>query len=338
MPTAKQPTVNTRLRTPPSLKLSAPSASPHLCVKHLLPHTAIIATPMTTNATNSPHAKTKLTIPHPPISLKSNSTCQSNTDAENAETTSPANATHVRRIVRPTQSASAMNASHAPPTKAPISTSSVRCELTSVRTVIPSGSMNALAISPDFPNPTPNGFAANSLSPASQIFGLFNIAPSSASLGHIHHAATQAKHPVNMMPQMVGTAFHRRPPQSRNGCGKAASALLATISRHNTVASIASTAIPVLEYVIASITQSATPATLPHHCNAPRAGRARTPAAPPHPQQNGNAAQIAAAAWLGFAKPNPCRTRSPTTKSTPQHAPNTNLSHNKGKASQHLQI
>ena len=29
----------------------------------------------------------------------------------------------------------------------------------------------------------------------------------------------------------------------------------------------------------------------------------RTTAAPPHPQQNGNIAQIAAAAWLGLAKP-----------------------------------
>ena len=37
---------------------------------------------------------------------------------------------------------------------------------------------------------------------------------------------------------------------------------------------------------------------------------------PRHPQQNGNSAQTAAAAWLGFANPNPCRTRSPTTKST----------------------
>ena len=36
----------------------------------------------------------------------------------------------------------------------------------------------------------------------------------------------------------------------------------------------------------------------------------------PHPQQNGNSAQIAAAAWLGFANPKPCRTTSPTTKST----------------------
>lgn len=26
--------------------------------------------------------------------------------------------------------------------------------------------------------------------------------------------------------------------------------------------------------------------------------------APPHPQQNGNSSQIAAAAWFGFAKPN----------------------------------
>ena len=292
MPTAKQPTVNTRLRTPPSLKLSAPSASPHLCVKHLLPHTAIIATPMTTNAAKSPHAKTKFTAPYPPFSAKSKRTCQSNTDAENAETASPANATHVRRIVRPTPSPSAMNASHAPPTNTPISTSSVRCELTSVRTVIPSGNINADAISPEFPNPTPIGFAVNSLSPASHIFGRFSIAPSSASLGHIHQAATQAKHTVNVTPQMVGRARRERRHPSH-------------IINHNAAASIANTTIPVLEYVIASITQSETPTSHPTHRHPPR-----------HPQQNGNAAQIAAAAWLGFANPNPCRTRSPTTKST----------------------
>ena len=89
-----------------------------------------------------------------------------------------------------------------------------------------------------------------------------------------------------MMPQMVGTAFHRRPLQRRNGCGKAASALLATISlHHNTAASIANTTIPVLEYVIAIITHSATPAIRPAQRHLPR-----------HPQQNGNNAHIAAAA------------------------------------------
>ena len=89
-----------------------------------------------------------------------------------------------------------------------------------------------------------------------------------------------------MMPQTVGTAFHRRPLQRRNGCGKAASALLATISHHhNAAASIANTAIPVLEYVIASITQSATPTSRPAHRHLPH-----------HPQQNGNNAHIAAAA------------------------------------------
>ena len=47
-------------------------------------------------------------------------------------------------------------------TSAPISARSVRCELTSVRTVIPSGNMIADAISPELPNPTPIGFAAKS--------------------------------------------------------------------------------------------------------------------------------------------------------------------------------
>ena len=37
-----------------------------------------------------------------------------------------------------------------------------------------------------------------------------------------------------------------------------------------------------------------------------------------HPQQNGKSAHIAAAAWLGFAKPNPMRATSPTTNSTMQ--------------------
>ena len=69
--------------------------------------------------------------------------------------------------------------------KSPPSTSIVRCEFTSVRTSTQSGSRNALATSPEFPKPTPNGFAANSCSPASQIFGRFSIAPSIAILGHI---------------------------------------------------------------------------------------------------------------------------------------------------------
>ena len=37
--------------------------------------------------------------------------------------------------------------------------------------------------------------------------------------------------------------------------------------------------------------------------------------APPHPQQNGNSAQIAAAARLGFAKPNAWRTKPLTVNS-----------------------
>ena len=119
------------------------------------------------------------------------------------------------------------------------------------------------------------------------------VAPrSNASLGHIHHAAiTNTDNAIDM----VGTRALMRP-------------------RHNnTAASIANTINPVLEYVVASITQSATPAIRPAH---------RHP--PPHPQQNGNNAQIAAAAWFGFAKPNPCRTRSPTMKST-THQPSAAL-------------
>lgn len=139
--------------------------------------------------------------------------------------------------------------------------------------------MNADPISPELPNPTPIGFIAKSLNPANQIFGRFITAPSSASLGHIHHAATQAKHTANMMPQMVGTAFHRRP---RPLVGRADPS---APRHHNTAASIAATTTPVREYVIASITQSATPATRPAHRHPPR-----------HPQHNGNSAQIAAAA------------------------------------------
>ena len=117
------------------------------------------------------------------------------------------------------------------------------------------------------------------------------------------------------------------PMRAQRGSSKASSARSASLRlcvekgnrdciNHNAPASIASTAIPVLEYVIASIAQSATPAIRPTHRSAPRNGRARSPSAPRHPQHNGNSAQIAAAAWLGFAKPSPCRTTSPTTKST----------------------
>ena len=70
------------------------------------------------------------------------------------------------------------------------------------------------------------------------------------------------------------------------------------------IASIAMSNIPVLEYVIASITQSATHAIRPAHRHLPR-----------HPQQNGNNAQIAAAEWLGFENPKPSLTTSPTTNS-----------------------
>ena len=244
---------------------------------------------MTTNAPNNAHANTKLTPPYPPFSAKSNSTCQSNTDAENAENTSPANATHVRRIFRPAQSACAMNASHAPPTNTPISTSNVRCELTSVRTVIPSGNMNADAISPDFPNPTPSGFTAKSFSPASQIFGRFITAPSSASLGHIHHAAIQAKHADNITPHMVVRALRARRHPSH--------------IIHHAPASNAKTMNPVRENVAANIAQSTTLDETPTH----------RPLF--HPQQNGITAQIAAAAWFGLKNPNPILTKSPATNS-----------------------
>jgi hypothetical protein len=148
------------------------------------------------------------------------------------------------------------------------------------------------------PNPTPNGFAAKRRSPASHIFGLFITAPSSAILGHIHHAATQAKHTANMMPQMVGTAFHRRP---RPLVGRADPS---APRHHNIAASIAATTTPVREYVIASIMKSTMLDTKPTHRHLPR-----------HPQQNGNSAQIAAAAWLGFANPKAKRAISPTTNS-----------------------
>ena len=265
---------------------------------------------MTTNAANNAHAKTKLTVPHPPISLKSNSTCQSNTDAENADSASPANATQVRRSFRPAQSASAMNTSHAPPTSTPISASKVRCELTRVRTSAPSGSMNAVAISPDFPNPTPIGFAAKRRSPASHILGRFITAPSNASLGHIHQMAIATATTAVARPPRPCIMFSRvervdraevLPVSTRPTISEE------SVLRYNSKATISqtSTSAPVLEYVIASITQSATPTSRPAHRHPPR-----------HPQQNGNSAQIAAAAWLGFANPNPMRATSPTTNST----------------------
>jgi hypothetical protein len=97
-----------------------------------------------------------------------------------------------------------------------------------------------------------------------------------------------------MMPQMVGTAFHRRP---RPLVGRADPS---APRHHNIAASIAATTTPVREYVIASIMKSTMLDTKPTHRHLPR-----------HPQQNGNNAQIAAAAWLGFAKPKPHRTTSP---------------------------
>lgn len=76
------------------------------------------------------------------------------------------------------------------------------------------------------------------------------------------------------------------------------------IIHHKSAVSDTNTTTPVREYVIISITKSAAPMSRPTHRHTP-----------PHPQQNGNAAQIAAAAWLGFAKPNPCRTKPLTVNS-----------------------
>ena len=55
------------------------------------------------------------------------------------------------------------------------------------------------------------------------------------------------------------------------------------------IASIAMSSIPVREYVIASITQSAAPAICPTHRHTP-----------PHPQQNGNISPITATARFGL--------------------------------------
>ena len=70
------------------------------------------------------------------------------------------------------------------------------------------------------------------------------------------------------------------------------------------IVSIAMSTSPVLDCVNASITQSATNANRPSHVYRR------------HPEKNGASAQISAAAWLGFANPNPCRTASPITSST----------------------
>ena len=86
---------------------------------------------------------------------------------------------------------------------------------------------------------------------------------------------------------MVGTAFHRRP-RTLVGCADPSAP-----RHHNTAASITNTTNPVREYVMTSITQSTMAKIQPTHRHLPR-----------HPQQNGNSAQIAAAAWLGFANPN----------------------------------
>ncbi len=83
-----------------------------------------------------------------------------------------------------------MNASHAQPTIQPNSASKVMCVLIIVRISGMPSSMNAEAIVPELPSPTPLGFAAKSCSPAGQIRGRFRIAPSRIILGPIHHNAT----------------------------------------------------------------------------------------------------------------------------------------------------
>jgi len=52
------------------------------------------------------------------------------------------------------------------------------------------------------------------------------------------------------------------------------------------------------------------PKCYPEFCDVTRAT-----GAPRHPQQNGNNAQIAAAAWFGLKNPNPILTKSPATNS-----------------------
>ena len=119
--------------------------------------------------------------------------------------------------------------------------------------------------------------------------GRLRIESSSKSLGMIHQSIKQA--------MRIQNAYH---PQ----CFNRPVLHFLDLKTHHADISSTSTIKPVLDCVSASITHKRTNSTRPSHTHRV------------HPQQNGKSAQIAAAAWLGFVKPNPCRTKSPTTKST----------------------
>ena len=127
--------------------------------------------------------------------------------------------------------------------------------------------------------------------------GRLRIESSSESLGMIHQIIKQA--------MRIQNAYH---PQ----CFDRPVLQFLDLKTHHTDISSTSTIKPVLDCVSASITHKRTSSTRPSHTHRI------------HPQQNGKSAHIAAAAWLGFAKPNPCRTKSPTTKPT-THQPSAAL-------------
>ena len=118
--------------------------------------------------------------------------------------------------------------------------------------------------------------------------GRLRIESSSESRGAIHQIIKQA--------MRIENAYH---PQ----CFDRPVLQFLDLKNHHADISSTSTIKPVLDCVSASITHKRTNITRPSHIYRI------------HPQQSGNNAQIAAAAWLGFVKPNPCRTKSPTTKS-----------------------
>ena len=242
--------------------------------------------PHPTKNANIPHDRTQFVHPSPPCSAKSNSTAQSKTVDVHAERAIPANASPTRGLSLNPVSASAMNAPHTHPTNHPHSTNNVRCEPTSVRTVIPSSNRNDEASIPERPSPTPPGFAAKSRSPASQIRGRFRIESSSTRRGTSHHRDS----PATASPTITHRPLHQKGMDTMHAARR-------FTSNNQTATSRPATRSPVREYVIKRSTNR-TPA------------KARpSQACHRHPQHSGNSAHSAAAVWFGLWKPRLNRTR-----------------------------
>ena len=160
----------------------------------------------------------------------------------------------------------------------------VRCELTSVRTSgTDPGSRNAEASVPEFPSPTPSGFAAKSRSPASQIFGRFRIEPSSARRGASHHRGRPtASETTANLPSHTKT----RPLEST--LWSLNLIRLPLLNAHHAAPSRAATRSPVRDCVRSSAANSPTARPRPTHAACRR------------PRHSGSSAQASAAAWFGL--------------------------------------